>query len=367
LQPDGKVVATGIFAPTNGTPSGSIARFNADGSWDTSFQAYLWPFVQPGDCVPSYGCWQWVEATSVLVQPDGKVLIGGHVWTTVYGDEWSYDILRPFLGRFEINGSRDWSFVSGTNYSESCLARQSDGKILVGGTEGISRLNTNGTLDLGFNAGAAYGIRSVALQSDGKVLVGGGFGTVQGTNRNGIARLHANGILDGSFNPGSGGSGTVYAVALQTDGKVLVGKDHTYDGTNYNSIKRLNSNGSPDTSFNPGSGASGAVRVITVQPDGNVLIGGNFTTVKGVVRPNVARLYGDSLAPSPSLSIVRSNTAVIISWPVTTLNFQLQETTNIAPPISWSLVQQPVVTNAGQVSVNLPIAVRGKLYRLKSP
>jgi uncharacterized delta-60 repeat protein len=365
VQPDGKVLATGIFAPTNGAPSGSIARFNPDGSWDTGFQPDLWPFVQPGDCLPGYGCWQSVEATSVLVQPDGKVLVGGQAWTTVYGDEWSYDILRSFLGRFNTNGSRDWSFTSGTNYSESCLAIQPDGKILVGGMEGISRLNTDGTLDSSFIAGAINGIRSIAMQSDGNVVIGGGFFAVDATPRHRTARLNANGSLDASYNPGSGSYPTyVNAVALLPDGKVLIGGDTSYDGTNFNTITRRHADGSLDPSFHVGTATSGTVRAITLQPDGNILLGGSFTTVNGVVRPGVARLYGDTVAPS--LSITRSNAFVIVSWPVTGLNFQLQENTGVSLPNSWSPVGQPAVTNAGQSSVTVSTTVGRKYFRLKS-
>jgi hypothetical protein len=101
-----------------------------------------------------------------------------------------------------------------------------------------------------------------------------------------------------------------------------------------------------------------------LQPDANGLIVGDVTMVNGVVRPRVARLCGDSVAPS--LSIARSNAFVIVSWPVTSLNFQLQETTNLALPNSWSPVAQSAVTNAGQISVTVPTTVGRKFYRLVS-
>jgi hypothetical protein len=92
--------------------------------------------------------------------------------------------------------------------------------------------------------------------------------------------------------------------------------------------------------------------------------GGDFFTVNGVLRPHVARLYSDSVAPS--LSIARSNAFVIVSWPVTGLNFQLQETPDLALPNSWSPVGQPAVTNVGQISVTVPTTVGRKFLRLKS-
>src|SRR6185369_3000938 len=98
--------------------------------------------------------------------------------------------------------------------------------------------------------------------------------------------------------------------------------------------------------------------------DGNVLISGDFLTVNGVARPHVARLYGNSVAPS--LSVARSNAFVIFSWPLTGLNFQLQETTNLSMSDFWSSVAQSAVTNTGQISVTVPTPVGRRFFRLKS-
>jgi hypothetical protein len=101
-----------------------------------------------------------------------------------------------------------------------------------------------------------------------------------------------------------------------------------------------------------------------LQPDGKVLIGGDFDIVNGVARPRVARLYGDAVV-RPSLNIARLNAFVIVSWPVTTLNFQVQESTNLFPA-AWSPVAQPAVTNAGQISVTVPTTDGRNFFRLKS-
>jgi len=95
-----------------------------------------------------------------------------------------------------------------------------------------------------------------------------------------------------------------------------------------------------------------------------VLIIGNFTTVNGVMRPHIARLHGDSVAPS--LNIARSNALVIVSWPVSGLSFQLQETTNLALPNSWSPVAHPAITNGSPIAVPVPTTVGRKFFRLKS-
>ena len=118
------------------------------------------------------------------------------------------------------------------------------------------------SLDTSFNPGANGSVCALAVQPDGKILVGGDFTTLGGggtgtTPRNRIGRLNADGSLDTSFNPGANGG--VYALAVQPDGKILVGGDFTTLGgggtgtTTRNCIGRLNADGSLDTSFNPGA------------------------------------------------------------------------------------------------------------------
>jgi hypothetical protein len=136
----------------------------------------------------------------------------------------------------------------------------------------------------------------------------------------------------------------------------------TVNGTNRNNIARLNANGSLDTSFNPGTGADGSVRAIALQSDGKVLIGGDFITVNGVVRPHIARLYGDSVAPS--LNIARSNAFLIVSWPVSGTNFRLEETTNLSLFNGWSGAATPRSTNQSFISVTLPATGSRKFFRL---
>jgi len=368
LQPDGKVLIGGLFTFLNGTNQYGSARLNADGSLDGTFISSSFnPDLSNG------------IATAIAVQLDGKVLVAGYTREYVQVlDTWDW-VYSYFVNRFNADASRDNSFNSSldTGYGDyssvRSIALQPDGKVIIGGgfhsvngtnRNGIARLDANGSLDASFNPGTGIGhwsvsVSSVVVQLDGKVLIGGWFSEIDGVSRNGIARLNANGSLDHSFNPGTG----VYSVsslALQADGKVLFGGYITlFSGGS----ARLNADGSLDSTFNPGTGAE-YVRSIALQSDGNVLIGGTFITVNGVLRPYVARLYGNSVAPS--LSIARSNAFVIVSWPVTALNFQLQESANLSLPNSWSSVAQPAVTNAGQVSVTVPTTVGRKFFRLES-
>ena len=148
-------------------------------------------------------------------------------------------------------------------------------------------------------------VSTLAVQADGKILVGGDFTTLGGggtgtTTRNRIGRLNADGSLDTSFNPGANGS--VLALAVQADGKILVGGDFTTLGgggtgtTTRNYIGRLNADGSLDTSFDPG--ANDYVCALAVQADGKILVGGAFTTLGGggtgtTTRNYIGRLNAD--------------------------------------------------------------------------
>ncbi|MBU1877335.1 MAG: putative Ig domain-containing protein, partial [Chloroflexi bacterium] len=282
VQVDGKVIIGGAFNMVNGVARNRIARLNANGALDTSFN-------------PGTGANNWVDA--VAVQTDGKVVIGG-LFSTVNG------VSRNRIARLNADGTLDTFFNPGTgaNAVVNAVALQADGKVLVGGAfatmdgvarNRIARLDTTGALDTAFDpgAGADDTVWTLAVQADGKVLIGGEFTTVDGTGRNRVARLNGDGTLDVGFDPGTGASNQVQAVVPQPDGKVLVGGYFTtMDGTGRNRIARLNANGSLDTGFAPGTGADSAVRAVALQPDGKVIIGGAFATVNGVVRTRIARL-----------------------------------------------------------------------------
>ena len=189
----------------------------------------------------------------------------------------------------------------------SALALQADGKILIGGDfwyvggiarYRIARLNPDGSLDTGFNPLSPYFnnvVYCLAVQDDGKILIGGQF-AAQSFNipsevpRNYIARLHADGTLDDSFNPNT--NGHVSSLALQPDGKIIIqGGFSTIGGVARNNIARLNVDGSLDTNFNPT--ANSTVACMATQDDGKILIGGWFITVDGVARRSIARLNVD--------------------------------------------------------------------------
>jgi uncharacterized delta-60 repeat protein len=132
---------------------------------------------------------------------------------------------------------------------------------------------------------------AIAIQPDGKILIGGGFTSVGGQARNGLAELNPDGTLNAGFNlPDSGND--VYALAIQPDGKILAaGAFYSFGGQRHANIARLNADGTLDSSFT--AAVSNAVNCLVVQPDGKIVLGGNFTGVSGQVRKYIARLNAD--------------------------------------------------------------------------
>ena len=135
----------------------------------------------------------------------------------------------------------------------------------------------------GFDPGANNTVEALAVQADGKILVGGEFTTLGGggtgtTTRNHIGRLNPDGTVDTGFDPGA--NGTIFDLAVQADGKILVVGDFTTLGGGgtgnalRNKIGRLNADGTLDTSFNPGANAF--VLTVALQADGKILVGGGF-------------------------------------------------------------------------------------------
>jgi uncharacterized delta-60 repeat protein len=186
----------------------------------------------------------------------------------------------------------------------AAIAVQPDGKVIIGGLftsvngiarNRIARFNSDGSVDKSFDPGSGVGARSVnaiALQEDGKVLIGGNFSIVDGTTRVNIARLNEDGSLDKSFETQNGGTNDwVLSIVVQDDGKVLIGGSFTMvNDVSMIRVARLNTDGSLDFNFNPGAGPDATVWALAFQRDGNLVIGGNFSFVACYSHNHIARL-----------------------------------------------------------------------------
>ena len=315
IQPDGKILVGGGFSTYKGETQNRITRLNADGTRDTGF------------ATTGTGFGNTIQA--ILLQPDGKILVGGSFST--------YDIVtQQRITRLNADGSRDTGFNSGTGFNEqiNAMALQSDGKIIVGGVftsyngttqNRITRLNADGTRDTGFSIGTGFGnnVWAIALRPDGKILAGGQFTSYNGTSQTRITRLNADGTRDTEFSIGFGFNGNVYAIALQLDGKTIVGGNFTgYHTSTRNRITKLTSSGliQPTTltvatyDVASGGGFDGTVSATAVQADGKILVGGSFTSYKGVTQNRITRLNADGTRDTGfSIGTGFSNSVTIIA------------------------------------------------------
>src|SRR5262249_45674193 len=114
-------------------------------------------------------------------------------------------------------------------------------------------------------------------QPDGKIIAVGLFQRANGTRTNGITRFNPDGSLDTSFNSGGGANAAILAVALQPDGKIIIGGVFTaFNGQTVNRMVRLNSDGSTDFSFNSTGAFTGQINDILVLPGGKIMAGGQL-------------------------------------------------------------------------------------------
>jgi uncharacterized delta-60 repeat protein len=234
---NGILVGGNFTAFNNERGTVHIARLNADGSVDTNFAA-------------ATGAGANGAIRAITLDNNGNILIGG-------------------------------DFTTFNNMSVS----------------NIARLQPTGALDTNFNAGVMDPngtVYAVAVDSRNNVLIGGSFGSVDGTNWPGLARLLPSGALDPTFNPGVDvpNGGIVYSVAVEAPGnQIVIGGDFSQVGdATLNNIARLNSDGSVDASFNAGAGANDTVWSVAIQTNGRVLLAGQFTQVGPVRRLGMARL-----------------------------------------------------------------------------
>ncbi|GAT34025.1 delta-60 repeat domain-containing protein [Terrimicrobium sacchariphilum] len=153
-------------------------------------------------------------------------------------------------------------------------------------------------------------VNAIAIQPDGKVIIGGRFNSVNGQPRGSLARLNPDGTLDMAFANSfeAGVNGQVFALALQADGSVIVGGTFTQANSfgTYN-IARYKADGTVDQTFGAGNGVAspgtdGPVFALAIQPDGKVVLGGSFSLVLGQPRRSVARLNADGTLDAPVVS-----------------------------------------------------------------
>lgn len=300
VLPDNKVVVAGYFWTVNGISKKNIARLNADGSVDTSFDVNA---DHPVFCI-----------TNDHQERNYHLFIGGQ-FKTIKGVE------RNNIAKLTANGALDTSFNPGLGVTSSyrhwvwAIAALPDGKVLAGGdftsfnsipAAGLVRLTASGTVDSAFKIGTGFNgpVRALAVQPDGKYLVAGAFTSFNGSDHKGIVRLLNTGAIDPSFNCHvTGGFGEIRSMGLQADGHILIGGNFEWvNGVSRRNIARINPDGSLDQEFDPGTGVSDTVQNLAVLRQDQVVIGGFFTTVDDQKRGKIARFNSDPALGGPNVN-----------------------------------------------------------------
>jgi uncharacterized delta-60 repeat protein len=329
IQSDGKIVVAGV-SYTGSSNDFALVRYNTDGSLDTSFDS-------DGKVTTDFGGGN-DQAFSVAIQSDGKIVAAGNSrngnWDFAlarYNTDGSLDT------SFDSGGKVTTDFGGGNDRAYS-VAIQSDGKIVAAGYSSngsnndfaLARYNTDGTLDTNFDSGGKvttdfgggndYAF-SVAIQSDGKIVAAG-----RGSNGGddfALVRYNTDGTLDTNFDSGGkvttdfgGDDDQAYSVAIQSDGKIVVA-GLSYTGSNNGfALVRYNTDGTLDTSFDSDGkvttaigGTNDRAYSVAIQSDGKIVAAGySFSGISqdfALVRylgggASAASVASSSVTPAPA-------------------------------------------------------------------
>ena len=284
--PDGKILVGGHFHLVNGIARRGLARFNTDGSLDSTFD-------------PGFGVRHSADVESLLVQADGKIVVGGNFSRINLK-------LRPLIARFLTNGTQDTAFsppLSG-EYIRA-LAAQKDGKLIAGGSfsytnnavaqDSLVRLMPDGSIDRSFSLpeGFSFFVNALAVQpSDDKILVAGDIYGPKDQEYYSLIRLNTDGSVDLSFKNQTTDFESISSVVLQSDGQILIGGDFsTLNGRPVSYLARLSSRGDFDTTFK--AEITDVITSLALDSQGRILAGGQFDLVSRQTRHRAVRLQTD--------------------------------------------------------------------------
>ncbi|MEO8072245.1 MAG: FG-GAP-like repeat-containing protein [Acidobacteriota bacterium] len=299
VQTNEKILIGGKFDMVGNSVRYKIARLNADSSLDTTFQISTSgtnSFTQISDIY------------NITVQSDGKILVSGYFSYSINS------VIKSNLVRLNADGSIDSTFnvdVLINDLFGCCAGGKNktavlgDGKIIVGTSRNLApqlpfplKLNADGSHDASFNptiyaAQSTFFVYDLAVQPDGKIVIGGRYDN-GGTQNAFLARLNSDGSSDQTFNISQESGRIVSALALLPNGKILFAKTSPFPSLIKRSdILSVNSDGSADDTFNAGTGANDRINTILASPSGKIFVGGRFNEFNGQKRQNLAQLKSD--------------------------------------------------------------------------
>lgn len=363
IQSDNKIIGVGTRANVGG--GFALARYNTDGSLDTTFNG---TGMVTTDFSTFFGVGTSSGTVAVVIQPtDQSIIVSGFVQGSGISGHTQFLIARyttagtldtTFNGTGFINipASTFGSFINATS---SAVSLQSNGKIIIAGNASspssfaLARLNTDGTLDTTFNPGIGAGFNGVevtnasafaanpdavsafamTIQSDDKIIVAGSFTDSVLFNENfAVARYNANGGLDTTFN----GTGTqvtqagittsqANGVGIQITGEIVVGGfADDVDGNTDVALVRYTSTGILDTTFGPNgiittppvsfnANSEAIANALAIQSDDKIVIAGfaDANTTPSTFDSFALARYAPTISPTPATCITNLNQAII--------------------------------------------------------
>ncbi len=287
LQPDGKIVVGAISTIVGaGFVQFAVVRYLPDGNLDPAFGVNGVVLTRFGDDINAL-------AHAIAVQPDGKIIAAGYTVDNSTSTH-SFAIARYLPdGTLDTSFSEDGKLTLGGLRAIEDIVLQQDGKIVAVGTGGLARFNADGSLDPTFGVNgqalvADFEQRAGALQPDGRIVTAGQYTNSDPFDRGfALARYLPDGSLDPTFGTGGrvntsvGGDGSVGALTLQSDGRIIAAGDSVSPETGVNfTLLRYLPDGSLDPTFDGDgvvtthigtvSGASG----VALQADGEIVVSG---------------------------------------------------------------------------------------------
>lgn len=302
LAPDGKILVGGFFNSVGNASSRPLARLRPDGSADTSF---ILPPFNPvfNDTI-----------TTIAVQSDGRVVVNGSTqkiarFLTNGVPDTDFQIGTGFKSggvSSIVVGPENTLVVAGSFTNFNGRTANGIARLLPTG-----KVDEAFMLNLG--SGADQAVRMVLRPpqdlASGSVLLAGSFSQVNGINLNRRALVSAAGTLDATFGTGSAfptNLNLISATGLPPDGKALTnilfvaGPFTSVDGQPRNFLAALNPDGSVRPTFNTGSGPDGSIFAIAAQPDGNLIVGGSFRSIDGTRQLSLVRMKEDGATTPPT-------------------------------------------------------------------
>ncbi|BDC34793.1 hypothetical protein Noda2021_07510 [Candidatus Dependentiae bacterium Noda2021] len=301
-QTDQKIVATGFSSNVIQT-----VRYNTDGSLDAAYGT-------AGVVQTTVG--QTATGRAIAIQTDGMSVVAGEA--IIAG------VPNIVLARYTTAGVLDAAFGTGgivttqldDGASANAIALQADGSIVIAGTVAnggtteffVARYSTLGVPDITFGSGGFTttpigdfaGANAIAIQTDGSIVVGG-FAVINGSSEFALARYTSTGLLDGTFGSGGititpiGSSDRINSLAIQADGNIVVAGSSVINNTNSLTVARYDTTGTLDVTF----GTAGIVLTpvdtgsigysVLIQPDTNIVVAGVSQSISNQLTILVAR------------------------------------------------------------------------------